>query len=31
LMINLDMQAFAEFDLDEFIEFLAKQTTAGHE
>jgi AcrR family transcriptional regulator len=31
LMINLDMQASAEFNLDDFIEFLAKQITAGHD
>jgi AcrR family transcriptional regulator len=31
LMINLDMQAFAPFDLDDFIEFLARQVTAGYE
>jgi AcrR family transcriptional regulator len=30
LMISLDMQSFAGFDLDGFIEFLAAQVTAGH-
>jgi AcrR family transcriptional regulator len=29
LMINLDMQAFAEFDLNDFVESLARQIAAG--